>query len=163
MKNKIKKIFLFFIFNFFIIGCDRVNNFIDNSFFDGKYNINAKDFFSINKKEYYIYYYSSVCPQCDSLKGRISKFIENKNNIFVYTLSLENISDEEFNVFKKVDKSKSNEEMREEMINSNCINEIYLIGTPILYKINTNLNEKKCLENAIIGNRKINEYLDNYL
>ena len=57
MKNKIKKIFLFFIFHFFIIGCGRVNNFIDNSFFDGKYNINAKDFFSINKKEYYIYYY----------------------------------------------------------------------------------------------------------
>lgn len=109
---------------------------------------------------YYIYYYSRTCPQCDYLKERINNFIANSDNN-VYTLSLENIFSGEFNMFKEVDSLKTNEEMKNEMINAIKINDVYLIGYLSLYLIDTNYqNNEKYLKDVILGNRKINEYLD---
>ena len=64
-------------------------------------------------------------------------------------------------MFKEVDSLKTNEEMKNEMINASKINDVYLIGYPSLYLIDTNYqNNEKYLKDVILGNRKINEYLD---
>lgn len=67
------------------------------------------DFFLKECDFYYIYYYSRTCPQCDYLKERINNFIANSDNN-VYTLSLENVFSDEFDMFKEVDSLKTNEE-----------------------------------------------------
>ncbi len=64
-------------------------------------------------------------------------------------------------MFKEVDSLKTNEEMKNEMINAIKINDVYLIGYLSLYLIDTNYqNNEKYLKDVILRNRKINEYLD---
>lgn len=132
----------------------------DKSFFNGENNIDSAGFFTQKEETYYIYYYSLFCNLCTQMKGDISTFIEN-SEYKVYTLGAQNLSEEEFTKFKKVKENFTKDdiaEMNKEMIGVSDIKEVYLIGTPMLFKI----SEAKINE-VYSGAAAIHSYIEKYL
>lgn len=141
-----------------IVSCNNeVREMKDKTFFEGQYNIFADEFFAKSEKEYFVYYYSLMCPPCQDLKEDMENFIK-ESDIKVYTLSLQNMNDDEIALFKERDESMSNEEMREAMLGCSELSDVYLVGTPTLYKINQN-DSTHYLEDVILGYSKIINFI----
>ena len=129
--------------------------FIDNTFLNGNNNILPDEFFKKEENDYYIYYYSLYCPPCNDLKDNIDDFIR-RSEIKVYTLSRQNFEDT--SIFKEKDETLTNEEMKNEMIGTNTISEVYLIGTPSLLLISSN-DQGHYLKDLTLGFKAISEYI----
>ncbi len=159
--KKWKKIVIKFPILFLIIpivSCtNEVREMKDKSFFEGQYNIFADEFFVKSEKEYFVYYYSLMCPPCQDLKEEMENFIK-ESDIKVYTLSLQNMNDDEIDLFKERDENMSNEEMREAMLGCEKLSGVYLVGTPTLYKINQK-DSTHYLEDVILGYSKIINFI----
>ena len=94
-----------------------------------------------------------MCPPCNDLESKMSEFI-NQNETKVYTLSLQNLNEEDLKLFKVKDDSKTNDEIRNEMIGVSDIKEVILIGTPTLYFIND-----KSINKIYLGYREIDNFI----
>lgn len=141
-----------------IVSCtNEVREMKDKSFFEGQYNIFADEFFAKSEKEYFVYYYSLMCPPCQDLTEDMETFIK-ESDIKVYTLSLQNMNDDEIALFKERDENMSNEEMREAMLGCSELSDVYLVGTPTLYKINQK-DSAHYLEDVILGYSKIINFI----
>lgn len=135
------------------MSCSKETIYFDNTFNEGKNNISPLDFFNQKEEKYYIYYYSLMCPPCNDLESKMSEFI-NQNETKVYTLSLQNLNEEDLKLFKVKDDSKTNDEIRNEMIGVSDIKEVILIGTPTLYFIND-----KSINKIYLGYREIDNFI----
>lgn len=113
------------------------NGFSDNTFLNGENNIYASNFFGQDEDEYYVYYYSKMCPPCNELEDLMSSFIED-SDIKVYTLSVQNMTTDDEELFKDSGDGTTHDNDNyyiEDMIGASSIDEVYLIGTPTLYLI----------------------------
>lgn len=142
-------------------SCSDKVDWFDKSFFGGENNINAEDFFNCEGSEYYIYYYSLYCNLCTQMRSDIVSFMENCGEI-TYTLSAQNLSEDDFDKFKQISNKNFNKDdikqMNNEMIGKDNINEIYLIGTPMLFII----TEHRVSE-VYSGAAAVHEYISKYL
>ena len=123
---------------FSVCSCGKKENtWFDNTFHEGKYNINSSQFFSAQEGDYYIYYYSLYCNLCTQMRNDILTFMDNVENQ-VYILGAQNLTEEEIASFKEVKKNFTKDDialMNEEMIGKSDIKDIYLIGTPMIFKV----------------------------
>lgn len=159
-KRFIKRILLFGAI-FTMTSCsDKKVDWFDKSFFDGDNNISACEFFDVKEDEYYIYYYSLYCGLCTQMKPDILKFIDNVESK-VFILSAQNLSEKDMEQFKSVKKGFTKDDiliMNEEMIGKENINDIYLIGTSMLFKI-----KLQKVEEVYSGAAAVHSYIEKWL
>ena len=159
-KRFIKRILLFGAI-FTMTSCsDKKVDWFDKSFFDGDNNISACEFFDVKEDEYYIYYYSLYCGLCTQMKPDILKFIDNVESK-VFILSAQNLSEKDTEQFKSVKKGFTKDDiliMNEEMIGKENINDIYLIGTPMLFKI-----KLQKVKEVYSGAAAVHSYIEKWL
>lgn len=120
------------------------------------YKIEAKDFYNINKEEYYIYIYQIACPPCSYLKDLLFDLLnKNPSNFFIYDGG--DYLSKDKDLFKVNNKDKSDEELILEMLGVNTTKDTYIFKSPSLYIINNNK-----LKNVLLDVNEIEKVLINF-